>query len=47
MGPGREGFLLLAEAPSVPVTCWPLAQSSPVIFNPADCPSPVICEVGR
>ena len=45
--PGLEGLRLLADAPSVPVTLSPLAQSSPVIFKPADCPSPVILDCVR
>ena len=42
--PGLEGLRRLAETPSVPVTLSPLAQSSPVIFKPADWPSPVILD---
>jgi hypothetical protein len=47
MGPGREGLRRRAEAPSVPVTCLPRSQSSPVMWRPVDMPSPVTRETGR
>ena len=44
IGPGRLGLRRRAEAPSVPVTCSPRSQSSPVIF--VEEPSPVTREAG-
>ena len=47
IGPGRVGLRRRAEAPSVPVTCLPRFQSSPLIERPEDWPAPVTREVWR
>ena len=45
IGPGRVGLRRRAEAPSVPVTCLPRFQSSPLMERPEDWPAPVTREV--
>ena len=44
--PGLVGLRRLAEGPSVPVTCLPRFQSSPVIVSPPVSPSPVMRDLG-